>query len=883
MKSRRTFLKTAAGSGVVTASNAQTASVPAGRDAAAKSAIAYPRTFAGRQLQMLAFPLGGIGAGSISLGGRGQLRDWEIFNKPDKGRTPNYAFPSIWVRTTGGKAVAKVLEARLLPPYQAAAGLGPGNAPGLQRFDRAVFTGEYPLAQVRFDDDAVPVKVTLEAFTPIIPLDAGESGLPVAVLRYRVTNPGRVTAAVSIAFSLDSPVGGEQKRVNEVRSGSGLDGVFMHAPELAAKDPMKGSFVLAVLDRAGGRLSRVRGWPKAKWWASPLLFWDDFSADGELDPDTGERNTTASVCLNREIAPGASADYSFVLAWHFPNRTAAGCGWSAPEGEENTIIGNHYCVRFQDAWAAAEYAAAHLPDLEKRMRGFLDIMRETTLAAPVKEAAMANLSTLATTTCFRTADGRFRGFEGTHDKNGCCFGTCTHVWNYESTTNFLFPELARSMREAAFELSGRMDGVMPIRIQLPEGKQDKGTTAADGTMGQILKAYLDWQLSGDDAWLGRMWPNIKRALEFSWVPGGWDADKDGVMEGVQHNTYDVEFYGPNPMCGIYYLGALRACEEMALAMGETASASEYRRLFDNGSRWIDANLFNGEFYVQKIAGVPKDRITPALRSTGGAEDTEHPDFQLGEGCLVDQLVGQYVADYCGLGPLVNPVNLRKTLASIYRYNRKKELYEHESVQRIFALNDESAMVICAYGGGKRPKVPFPYFAEVMTGFEYTAAILMLNHGMVEQGVECIAGIRRRYDGERRNTWDEAECGHHYARAMAAWSGVAMLGGFRYSGPRKRLTVSPAMAGRVVSFFSTARAWGRFVREQVNGKVRLVVSPRFGGLPVQTVVVRSGGGSAEVSVGGKKLQSRVERKEQFAVVSLEKPVELSEKNELILAV
>jgi hypothetical protein len=276
------------------------------------------------------------------------------------------------------------------------------------------------------------------------------------------------------------------------------------------------------------------------------------------------------------------------------------------------------------------------------------------------------------------------------------------------------------------------------------------------------------------------WPEIKRALVFAWVEGGWDADRDGVMEGVQHNTYDVEFFGPNPMCGIYYLGALRAGEEMARAMGDPAAAV-YRGLFEKGRAWIDANLFNGEYYIQKVRGVAKERIARDLLSTFGSDSTEKPDFQLGEGCLVDQLVGQYVADFAGLGPLVDPAKIRKTLESIYKYNYKRELFEHESVQRIFALNDEAALVICDYGRGKRPRVPFPYFAEVMTGFEYSAAVLMLWHGMVDQGIECIANIRRRYDGERRNPWDEAECGHHYARAMAAWSAVLALSGFRYHG------------------------------------------------------------------------------------------------------
>jgi hypothetical protein len=205
----------------------------------------------------------------------------------------------------------------------------------------------------------------------------------------------------------------------------------------------------------------------------------------------------------------------------------------------------------------------------------------------------------------------------------------------------------------------------------------------------------------------------------------------------------------------------------------------------------------------------------------GSSDTEKPDFQMGDGCLVDQLVGQYVAEYAGLGNLVQEAKIRKTLRSIYKYNYKRTLFEHDSVQRIFALNDESALVICDYGKGTRPRIPFPYFAEVFTGLEYSAAILMLNHGMVREGLECIANIRRRYDGERRNPWDEAECGHHYARAMAVWSAVLALSGFRYSGPNQALEISPKWNNAAMkSFWSTGTGWGTF--ELAGGRLKLTV-------------------------------------------------------------
>ena len=616
--------------------------------------VEYPRKFTGRKLAMLAFPLGGVGAGAIALGGRGQLRDWEIFNRSEKGKSPAYAFPAIWVQAGDAKPVAHVLEARILAPFEGHSGLGADNAPGLSRLEEATFTGEYPLATVAFHDARLPVNVTLEAFSPFVPLDPEGSGLPVAVMRYRVKNPGKAAAKVAIAFAIDNPVVAEgsganassEARVNEFKTSESLAGIFMHNPKLEENAARAGSFAVCVMDPAGGRVSHLSGWPKARWWTSPLLYWDDFSADGELGPEQGERNGVGSLCLQRTIAGGAETEFTFLLAWHFPNRTPARMGWNSDKGFGDTVIGNYYCRRFGDAWGAAQYAAQKLPELEERMRQFLTAMRETTLPAPVKEAALANASTLATTTTFRTADGRFFGWEG----SGCCHGNCDHVWNYETTTHYLFPTLARSMRETHLELSAKLDGEMPIRVNLPLEHQTGGAAAADGQMGQIVKAYFDWQLSGDNDWLRKWWPDIKKALEFAWVPGGWDGDRDGVFEGVQHNTYDVEFYGPNPMCGIYYLAALRAGEEMARAMGEPARRTVIASCSNRAAQWIDGHLFNGEYYVQQVRGVARDQVAKGLIAGMGAEDPTHPDYQMGDGCLVDQLVGQHAAEYAGLGP-----------------------------------------------------------------------------------------------------------------------------------------------------------------------------------------------------------------------------------------
>lgn len=831
---RRTFLKQVTLASAATQAVAQTpAPAVAAPTAPAAPEIAFPRVFTGRRLTAIAFPLGGVCAGCVSLGGRGQLRDWEIFNRPDKGNAPSYAFPAIWAQAGNRKPVARVLESRIQPPFGGSSGLGANNAPGLTRLASATFTGEFPLARVDFSDSTLPVKVSLEAFSPFIPHEPDESGLPVAILRYRVTNPGAAPAKVSIAWSIDNPTGRTQAkdtRINEYKTSERLAGILMTSPELPGNDALKGSFLLSVLDSSGARVTYLRGWERSRWWNSPMFFWDDFSADGELGPESKDPGPVGALSLGRTIAPGAHADYTFLLAWHFPNRTPRRCGWSAARGDEDTLIGNHYTTRFPDAWAAAEYAAEHLETLEKKTRRFAAAMRESTIPAAIKDAASANLSTLVTPVCFRTSDGEFHGFEGANDHAGCCHGSCAHVWNYETATAHIFPSFARSLRGSAFGYQLDNAGGIRFRERLPHNGDSFGFAAADGQMGQIMHAYLDWLLSGDTAWLREMWPRIKKAIEFAWVPGGWDSDKDGVLEGVQHNTYDVEFYGPNPQCGIFYLGALRAGEEMARAAGDTASASEYRAVFERGSKWIDANLFNGEFYIQKIRGVAKDKIAPNLVSDMGSANTETPEYQVGGGCLLDQLIGQYLAEVAGLGPLVSTANIRKTLESIWRYNYKRTLVGHDSVQRTYVLNDEPALMVCDYGKAERPHVPFPYYAESWTGLEYLAAAHLLFAGMTREGVEAVRNVRARYDGERRNPWNEPECGHHYARAMSSWSTLLAASGFRYHGGEQSVVIKAAPGFHC--FWSTATGWGTFRVTAAGATLRV----DHGTLAVRTATV-----------------------------------------------
>ena len=820
------------------------------------------RQYDSHHLSRISLPLGGIGTGTVGLGGRGDLRDWEIVNRPAKGFRPNAAFFALFAQEPGQPPVARAIEGPIPPEdYEGAQGSRAANH-GLPRFRQCSFAAAYPLGQVLLSDSDVPLQVRIEAFNPLIPGDADASGWPIAVLRFVLSNPRGRPVTASVCGSLTNFIGidgwatqkswtgeehptGAKTNRNEFRG----NGVFMSSAGVPPEVDAWGTMALATTARSG--VSHRTAWANTSWSYSLLDFWDDFSADGALEErEVGNSDTpNASLAVRLRLPPRAERSVTFVLAWHFPNRKTwtpkdpkagecacgdGGCGTADPNR-----VGNHYATRFSDAWDAATQAMPRLRDLESGTIEFVGALCESGLPEAVKEAALFNLSTLRSQTSFRTEDGRFFGYEGCNDKAGCCHGSCTHVWNYEQATAFLFGDLARSMREIEFKHATAANGLMSFRVNLPLARaQESGKAAADGQMGCLMKLYRDWQLSGDDAMLRDLWPGARRALEFCWVPGGWDADQDGVMEGCQHNTMDVEYYGPNPQMGIWYLGALRAAEEMARHVGEADFAAWCRSLFERGREWIDSHLFNGEYYEQEVR--PAGEVAEGLRVGRGAANPGEPDYQLGAGCLVDQLVGQFMAHVCGLGHLVAPDRVRTTLRSIMRRNFKTGFHEHFNHMRSFVLGSEQGLLMATYPPGRRPKRPFPYFTEVMTGFEYTAAVGMLYEGLTADGLKCIAAVRARYDGRKRSPFDEAECGHHYARAMAAWAAILALTGFQYSAVSRSMEFA---ASRKAArwFWSNGSAWGTFAQ-----------SPSRAGTMVELVVLHG-----ELALSRLKLKGRNE--------------------------
>lgn len=807
-----------------------------------------------------AFPLGGIGTGNVSIGARGELRDWELANRPDKGRSLPFTFFSIRV-ATGEESHARVLESRLRPPHQFDQGYAAARVAGLPRFRESRMEGAYPILDVAFEDDALPVDVTLTAFTPLVPLDVPDSGIPAAVLRYRVTNRGTADATVSVAGSITNPVG--------LRSDSDLwfpefegrpridwrdDGSLRGLHCSSDLEPDSLAFGTVSLTTDAEAVTGKPTWLVGFWNDGAQRFWDDFRSDGRLeaeahfslDTDPGAfleletdrpeaadlegrltRIRTGSLAIERTLAPGESAEFPFYLSWHFPNRSR---GWNGhiirQDPNSGERVRNAYALRFADSWEAARHLVDDLPRLEALTRAFTDALYRGSLPGPLADAAGANLAVLRSSTCMLLEGDVFAAWEGSFDHAGSCEGTCTHVWNYAQSAAFLFPSLERSARRTEFLLETDAAGSMQFRTnRVFGGPRWNMLPAVDGQLGTIVRLYRDWRFSGDDDFLRELWEPAVRALEFALRH--WDTDGDGILDGRQHTTYDIEFYGPDPLGNTLLLAALRAAGRLAEHLGESERAARYDQLADSCAERMDALLFNGEYYEQR---------TPP----GDAHR-----YQYGSGVLSDQLFGQLLAHVCGLGHLLPVDHVRSALGAVFAHNFRSELAGHESVQRTYALGDEGGLLMCSWPRGGRPAFPFIYSDEVWPGVEHQVAAHLIYEGRTEQGLTVVTALRDRHDGIRRSPWNEPECGNHYARSLASWALLLAATGCSWDAPRAVLSFDPRWPGELVSFFSTNGAWGTVRIDRTRVELEVIAGTlRLRGLVVAGVEVALPGDSVE---------------------------------------
>ena len=773
----------------------------------------------------ISFPLGGIGSGSIGISGTGRLIDWEILNRPNKNSVNGFSHIAVKAIKDGRVVDARVLNGdwvgEMTGKYDMdgfeAYGLGVRREymAGFPHFKKCVFEGKYPIAKLKFSDKNFPGKVTLTAFNPLIPHKSTESSIPAAFFEINVENNTCDNYEYAVCFSVNNPFEGYNsfEKSDDVsyitmRDKTGINDLTIAAPYDAQYQEY---------------------WYRGAWSDGLEIFWREFEEKTDLKPrsyGTAGKNDMCSLAVKRKADAGESESVRFVLSWNVPDcinywkpykRNGKDVSWK-----------NYYAVIFENSISSAKFALKNFTDLYRQSKSFVDAIFSISAPDFVKEAVTATLSVLKSPVVMRLEDGSFYGWEGVMKKIGSCEGTCTHVWSYAYALAFLFPDLERSMRDLDYKYNMDKNGKMQFRLELPPGRKRGDFHAClDGQMCGIIKTYRDYKLCGDRAWLAGKWKKLKRAMAYAWSGANedkWDADMDGVLEGRQHHTLDMELFGPSSWLQGLYVCALKAMYEMAKIMKD-GDADTYSDLYIKGKKFLNTELFNGEYYFQKIDINDKNLLIPYEDAAEKYwnEECSQIKYQIGGGCEIDQALAQWHSALCGLGEIYDKSKIKSALSALYKNNFKQNMRNFYNPWRVFCVDDERGAVMCDYPeGAVKPIVPLPYCQETMHGFEYALAGLMIEEGMAEQGFEIVKAIRDRYDGKHRNPWNEIECGSNYARSMAVFALVIILSGFSYDLDKGYIGFSPKVdtSNGFAGFWSAGDGYGKYI--QKAGECRLKV-------------------------------------------------------------
>jgi uncharacterized protein (DUF608 family) len=559
-------------------------------------------------------------------------------------------------------------------------------------------------------------------------------------------------------------------------------------------------------------------WFKGGWWDPMTLTWNNIQNGVLVDnPPQSGPSSGASLFVPFQLGPNEEKTIRVKMAWYVagsdvrygePNKEAC-------EGEAccptSPTYKPWYTGRFKDINETSLYWRLNYDDLRQKTKLFSDTFYDTSLPPEVTEAIAANLTILKSPTVLRQADGKMWAWEGCNDNSGCCAGSCTHVWNYAQAVPHLFPELERSLRQTEYFTSQNKEGHQKFRSNLPISPPfHTYHAAADGQLGGIMKVYREWRISGDDAWVKKFWPNVKQSLDYCIKT--WDPRHVGVLEEPHHNTYDIEYWGPDGHCSSFYLGALAAAVEMGAFCG--VNVSQYSDLLEKGKKYLETKLFNGEYFYQQVKttglnatfnGLNTKASGPGYSGVANLINQQGPKYQYGTGCLSDGVLGFWIARMSGLeNEIVDQSQIVGHLKSVYKYNLKHDLFDHSNTQRpSYAVGHDGGLLLCTWPLGNKPVLPFVYSDEVWTGIEYQVASHLILEGLVDEGLDIVRVCRDRYDGRVRNPFDEYECGHWYARAMASYGLLQALTGVRYDAVDKTLYINSQVGKDFHSFLSTA--------------------------------------------------------------------------------
>ena len=850
-----------------------------------------------RMIPRSGIPLGGIGTGYFEIRPDGRFYEWQIFNNDPWGRgrgreelmDQDDFFFAVRVKTEGENPLVRILRLGVND-------LGGDlyTMPWVKNIEEIEYIGEYPLVSLTFKDSSLPVEVSLTAYSPFIPGDTKNSSLPVAIFSFRIRNPNTTSIEVSLLGALKNPIGHGIKgavKVNQVIRSEEATIIDMRAENVPEYHiTYRGSMSLAVI----GDPNSITYYGLMRKSINDLRnMWVDLRADGELKSIEGGRTSEVVygvLCKKTTLKPNEEIHITFILTWFFPNHRDADGNYlghayenwfnSSREVYEHVIRNldylSSYTKKFHDTmynttidkWIIDSITAQLTTLITNSFYtkdgifvmweggpgccGFntLDVLYYGTipigLMFPELDRAQIELSAK-----FQLRPGmpQFERYVLAFPENVEEFKKIVKkdpsiLSDPEKRSKVLLEIVERTGKDP----TGRIPHFFPKTISRVDAYH-----MVDLMPKFALLVYRHYLWSGDIEFLKRLWENVKMAIDtvlrtmdeegrgvpYHYIPSGFEhhdtilyqlgvrRDPERIHEkmleylvfrgytneGISFQTYDGwGFLGYSSYIGFIWLAALRAVKELGRIVGDEEYVKKIEEV-EMKARELEELLWNGEYFdlwYDPLNGL-RDRA-----------------------CMADQLNGQWYANLCQLGYLTSKERIERALRSIFKYN----------------LVEDEGLINAVYPSGERPSyrgnITYPNGTGIewrigsqpdtpWTGTEYAVASLMIQEGLVKEGIEVLRAVYERYS-KYGMFWNHIECGGHYYRAMDVWAVLMALEGFNFSAAGS-IHFNPKVTPKNFrGAFVAKRSWGTYTQVIKNGTQESSVKLEFGSLEIREICI-----------------------------------------------
>jgi non-lysosomal glucosylceramidase len=726
---------------------------------------------------------GGIGAGSIELRKDGQFYNWSIFNNYPRGTGPIFKLATlprsndessllffiVRYHVEGEDAKIKLLQ--LNNEYNEAALIGIAYYyPWMTAIEQIEYKAKYPYTKMKFTDSEMPFDIEMTVHNPFIPHDIKNSTLPGVYFDFTMTNHSEKMVYVFLIGTLRNLVGYDNKEkyfTSNLVEGKGYKYFDLSAEGMDKKHSTFGQMGMASLSDES---TYYLGWEHKHPYYELLVVnnsfpnIDDTEGRNKIDKETGKKRGMyqyesfdqrhfSSIGVTKDLQTGESFRHQFLMSWYFPNAYGS---YNAPNEKQRAAwnsekeywinqkitkkIGNYYNNFFSSSADVAEYMIDHKSELIGKTKRFFDDYYSSDLEPFLLEQISSHLNTFRTSATFNEA-GQFGMREGMSADKSWGPNITSDVTYYGSSSIIsLFPELQLSSMRAhkgIQQANGDIAHGLAYDLDYTQNATWGVTHRVDLAGNYIQVVIRDFMWTGDREFINEMWPSLKKA--FGFAIKRWDSNGDGMpdMNGIMSSYDNFPMYGLASYIHSQWLNTAKGMYEVAKILNDKEMEQKAETIYKKATVLMEQHLWNGEYYVlaNDVAG----------------------DRGIDDGCLTDQIIGQWMAHQSGFGHLLNSDHVKSALKKVLEMSYKPN----------FGLRN------CTW-----PKYPdlFPIHESELwvdqantcwTGVELALASFLMYEDMYDQAVQVAKTVDDRY---RKNGlyFDHQEFGGHYLRPMAAW-------------------------------------------------------------------------------------------------------------------